>query len=124
MAHTRGMLPASRPAAPEPRPHASFQRIAREPPLELLKSPAGHDPRRRRPWGSRVFEIPERRWTPANGQYFVDRDGYAVLTSDGRPVHTLNDEHGQAILDENGDAVLAPVEIPAGARVRLHPDRS
>src|SRR5215210_3841608 len=58
---------------------------------ELAPSPAGHDPRRRRPWGSGVFELPGRPWSPANGQYTIDRDGYPVLTTDGRPVGHLED---------------------------------
>lgn len=121
MAHTNGLLPASCPAPPHPCAPVSPKRVARQP-LELLDSPAGHGPRRRKPWGSGVFEIPGKPWTPANGQYFVDRDGYPVLTRDGRPIHTLYDEYGRAILDEDGNTVLTPVEIPAGARVPLHPD--
>lgn len=123
MAHTSGMLPASCPAPPHPCAPVSPERVARQP-LQLLDSPAGRDPRRRGPWGSGVFEISGKPWTPANGQYFIDRDGYPVLTRDGRPIHTLYDEHGRAILDEDGDTVLTPVEIPAGARVPLHPDAS
>lgn len=123
MAHTNGMLPTSCPAPTDPRAPVSPKRVARQP-LELLDSPAGRDPRRRKPWGSGVFEISGKPWTPANGQYFIDRDGYPVLTCDGRPIHTLYDEHGRAILDEDGSTVLTPVEIPAGARVPLHPDAS
>ena len=119
MAHTDGMLPAPCPAPPHPCAPVSPERVARQP-LELLDSPAGHDPRQRKPWGSGVFEIPGKPWTPANGQYFIDRDGYPVLTRDGRPIHTLYDEHRRTILDEDDNTVLTPVEIPAGARVPPH----
>ncbi len=122
MAKTDGMLPAQQPT---PRPvvgGVAPVRVPRRELLELAASPAGHDPRRRRPWGSRVFEIPGRPWSPANGQYCVDRDGYAVLTHDGKPVHTLVDEHRRLILDEGDQAVLTTTQIPAGSRVRLHPD--
>jgi Clp amino terminal domain, pathogenicity island component len=74
VAVTDGMLPVSKPPPPTPRREA--KRIPRPPEPELAPSPAGHDPRRRRPWGSAVFEIPGRPWSPANGQYYIDRDGH------------------------------------------------
>lgn len=122
MEHTDGMLPASKPEPPSPHPWESLKRIPRPPDLELATSPAGHDPRRRRPWGSRVFVVPGKPWSPANGQYTIDRDGYAVLTTDGRPVSSLTDDEGRTVLDEEGKGILAPVEVPAGSEVRLYPD--
>ncbi len=121
MANTDGMLPAQ-----EPTPWrvlldgASPVRVPRRERLELAASPAGHDPRRRRPWGSRVFEIPGRPWDPANGQYPVDRDGYAILTCDGQPIHTLRDEHDRPILDEDDQLIFTAMPIPAGSCVRVH----
>ena len=76
-----------------------------------LLEPAGHDPRRRRPWGSAVFEIPGRPWSPANGQYTIDRDGYPVLTSDGRPVGHLEDEAGTSCSTSTATPSV-PIEVP------------
>jgi ATP-dependent Clp protease ATP-binding subunit ClpC len=93
------------------------------PELVLAPTPEGKDPRRRRPWGSRLF-------TDANDkpisrppsrepqQYFVDRDGHPVLTSDGRPVHLDYDEEGQEAFDEHGWPVVRAVEVPEGSAVR------
>lgn len=87
---------------------------------ELAASLAGHDPWNRRSWGSVMF-------TDATGrtfrqgkavrQYYVDRDGHPVRTTDGRPVHVLIDEDGGAVLDADGKSTLAPVEIPPGCEV-------
>jgi len=122
MRQTGGMLPAPRPAPCQPERFVSPVRVARAQAPDLMPSPLGHDPRRRKPWGSRVIEVPGGGWSPANGQYFVDRDGYAVLTRDGQPVHALTDDEGRSVLDEDGAAPLAIVEVPAGGRVVLHPD--
>lgn len=88
--------------------------------LELAPNPLGKDPRRRRPWGSMAFGVPEDR-PPRAGmlrrQYFLDRDGYPVLTLDGRPVHIVVDEHGMPVLDEHGRQMLGPVEVPEGGTV-------
>ena len=92
---------------------------------DLAPNPLGHDPRRRRPWGSRGFGVPLGRppkrggWA---GQYFIDRDGYPVLTTDGQPVHFEVDEDTAPILDEHGHHMLGPVEIPDGARLITGPD--
>ena len=95
------------------------------PGLELAPTPDGKDPRRRMPWGSRIF-------VDADGapikqtdglelrQYFVDRDGNPVLTSDGQPVHGVFDEHGREVLAEDGRPLVVPVEIPEGSRVEPH----
>lgn len=122
MEQTDGMLPASRPSPPTLHPWESLKRIPRPPELDLAPSPAGHDPRQRRPWGSRVFVIPGKPWSPANGQYSIDRDGFAVLTTDGQPVGSLTDDEGRTILDEEGKGILAPIEVPANSEVQLHPD--
>jgi hypothetical protein len=88
--------------------------------LELAPNPLGKDPRRRRPWGSRFFGVPEDRPLRVGGlarQYFLDRDGYPVLTTYGQPVHIVVDEHGMPVLDEHGRQVLGPVEVPPGGQV-------
>ena len=113
------------PPAPEPPldPEEAMGRVA--PGLELAPTPDGKDPRRRMPWGSRIFldaeGAPIKR---ADGlelqQYFVDRDGNPVLTRDGQPVHTGFDEHGQDVLAEDGWPLVVPVEIPEGSRLEPH----
>jgi hypothetical protein len=94
---------------------------------ELAPNPLGHDPRRRGPWGSRGFGVPLDR-PPKKGtlgrQYFIDRDGYPVLTTDGRPVHVVVDEDTVPVLDEHGHESIGPVEIPQGARMVTGPDPS
>lgn len=95
--------------------------------LDLAPNPLGHDPRRRGPWGSRGFGVPLDR-PPKEGmlgrQYFVDRDGYPVLTTDGRPVHIVVDEDTVPVLDDHGHELLGPVEIPEGARMITGPEPS
>jgi Clp amino terminal domain, pathogenicity island component len=101
------------PPAP-PRPPSSWET------LELVPNPLGKDPRRRLPWGSMAFGVPEDRPLRVGmlrRQYFLDRDGYPVLTNDGRPVHIVVDEHGLPVLDEHGRQMLGPVEVPPGAQV-------
>jgi len=58
------------------------------------------------------------------GQYFIDRDGYPVLTIDGRPVHIVVDEDTVPVLDEHGREVLGPVEIPEGVTLITRPEAS
>jgi len=118
MTATDGMLPVAEPVAPKPRGKAT--RIPRPPELELAPSPAGHDPRRRRPWGSGVFAVPGKSGSPANGQYFIDRDGFPVSTRDGAPVHILTDDHGM-VLDKEGHGILTEVPVPEGSQVRAYP---
>lgn len=111
-----GLMPA-----PPPSPPAHWRRVAkripRPPELELALSPAGHDPRRRRPWGSRMLRdatgqtIYEGR---ALCQYFIDRDGYPVRTTCGRLVRGLDDENGMPVLDEEGGTFLTTLEEPPG----------
>lgn len=100
-----------------------MRRVA--PGLELAPTPDGKDPRRRMPWGSRIFVDAD--GTPikrtdglALRQYFVDRDGNPVLTSDGQPVHGVFDGHGREVLAEDGRPLVVPVEIPEGSRVEPH----
>jgi hypothetical protein len=113
------------PPAPEPPPdpEQAMRRVA--PGLELAPTPDGKDPRRRMPWGSRIFLDAD--GTPikrADGlalrQYFVDRDGNPVLTRDGQPVHGVFDEHGREVLADDGQPLIVPVEIPEGSRVEPH----
>jgi Clp amino terminal domain, pathogenicity island component len=92
--------------------------------LELAPNPDGRHPLQRRPWTTRwILDRDGRRimrgWSPL--QCFVDRDGYPVLTADGRPVHVVVDEQGKAVRGEHGHWVLTPVEIPPGVQV---PQRS
>jgi Clp amino terminal domain, pathogenicity island component len=113
------------PPAPEPPldPEEAMGRVA--PGLELAPTPDGKDPRRRMPWGSQVFMdaegAPIKR---ADGlelrQYLVDRDSNPVLTSDGRPVHLVHDEHGKPVEDPDGQLLIVPVEIPEGSRLEPH----
>jgi predicted DNA-binding transcriptional regulator AlpA len=112
--------PLDPPPAP-PLPPSSWET------LQLAPNPLGHDPRRRGPWGSRGFGVPLDRppkqggWA---GQYFIDRDGYPVLTTDGRPVHIVVDEVTVPVLDEHGREMLGPVEIPEAARLITGPEPS
>jgi len=43
-----------------------------------------------------------------------------VLTTDGQPVFSLQDEQGKNVLDEAGKGILTPVEIPEGSEVRSY----
>jgi hypothetical protein len=113
------------PPAPEPPldPEEAMRRVA--PGLALAPTPDGKDPRRRMPWGSRVFldadGTPIKRTDGlALRQYFIDRDGNPVLTRDGQPVHTGFDEHGREVLAEDGRPLVVPVEIPERLRVEPH----
>ena len=121
---TDGMLPAPEPPPPRAWPPTAPKRVRRPPEPELAPSPLGHDPRRRKPWGSAVFGTPEGkaftqgRWLR---QYFIDRDGYPVLTTDGQPIHTLIDEEGRPVLDEDGRQIVTVVDVPPAARVRAYP---
>ena len=56
------------------------------------------------------------------GQYFIDRDGYPVLTTNGHPVHLVVDEDTVPVLDEHGQVMLGPVEIPQGAKLIPGPE--
>jgi len=57
-------------------------------------------------------------------QYFIDRDGYAVLTTESRPVHSVVDEDTVPVLDEHGHERYGPVEIPEGAKMITGSDPS
>jgi Clp amino terminal domain, pathogenicity island component len=95
--------------------------------LGLAPTPDGKDPRRRKPWGSKVFVDPGGRPIKqglALRQYLVDRDGNPVLTTDGRPVHFLLDEQGSPVLDADGRRMLGAVEIPPGSHVEAGPGRA
>jgi hypothetical protein len=121
---TEGVIPPEPPEPLEPPPPS---RSGSEDALDLAPNPLGHDPRRRLPWGSRGFGVPLDR-PPKEGmlgrQYFIDRDGYPVLTTDGRPVHIVVDEDTVPVLDEHGHEMLGPVEIPDGATLVTGPDPS
>jgi len=88
--------------------------------VQLAQSPAGHDPTNRQPWSSIAFQDEQGRLFrhgPALQQYFVDRDGYPVLTHGGKPVHMLLDDGGKPRFDVLGSPILIPVEVPPGARI-------
>lgn len=117
-------VPPPPPPEPPPDPEEAMGRVA--PGLELAPTPDGKDPRRRMPWGSQVFMdaegAPIKR---ADGlelrQYLVDRDSNPVLTSDGRPVHLVHDEHGKPVQDPDGQLLIVPVEIPEGSHLESPP---
>jgi Clp amino terminal domain, pathogenicity island component len=113
---TEGVALPAPPPLPDPAPEADPGAA-----LDLAPNPLGHDPLRRRPWGSMRFGVPEDR-PPRPGmlprQYFIDRDGYPVLTTDGQPIHFVVNEHGLPVLDEQGHRLLGPVEIPPGAEIQ------
>jgi Clp amino terminal domain, pathogenicity island component len=109
-------------ALPEPAPLG--EPVPREPVatggLELAPNPMGKDPLRRKPWGSVAFQVPQGRPIRPDmipRQYFLDRDGYPVLTTDGRPVHFVVDEDLVPVLDPHGRYMLGPVEVPPGGTV-------
>ena len=119
-----GMLPAPMPP-PLPTWHPPApKRVPRPPELDLARSPLGHDPRRRKPWGSGVFSTKEGK-TFTQGialrQYRIDRDGYPVLTTDGKPIHGLIDEDGRDVLDEHGCHIDTVVNVPPGALMHAYP---
>jgi hypothetical protein len=122
MTEETGDVPEN-PAPPQP-PIAAEERIPRPPEPDLALSPSGHDPRRRRPWGSAVFHDEAGRAVKqgiALRQYFVDRDGNPVLTTDGRPVHILIDDEGHHVLDEAGQPIVVPVEVPPSSVMQRTP---
>ena len=119
-----GLFPAPKPSPPRTWPEPSPKRIPRPPEPELARSPLGHDPRRRRPWGPGVFSTPEGKSFKqgiALRQYRIDRDGYPVLTTDGKTIHSLIDDDGRYVLDEEGNHIDAVIEPPPGALVRAYP---
>jgi len=123
--HTEGIaLPQPPPAAEAPRLQSDRDVTHRWPPgLALAPTPQGKDPRRRQPWGSRIFVDGKGKpilWADSGElrQYFIDRDGYPVLTTDGQPVHVALDEQGQEVLDARGWPVVVAVEVPEGSAVR------
>lgn len=71
---------------------------------------------KRRPWTSAFLKDDDDKALRVGRlpvQYFVDRDGFPMRTSDGCYVDMLLDEHGQLVLDETGTAVLIPIEPPS-----------
>jgi DNA-binding transcriptional MerR regulator len=123
IATSDGMLPA--PEAPPPRESpTSPNRVPRPPLPALAPSPLGHDPHRRRPWGSGIFGTADGE-TFMHGttlrQYRIDRDGYPVLTTDGKPIHWLIDNDGRLVLDEDGKGIDVVVDIPPDAQMRSYP---
>lgn len=123
MTEETGDVPET-PTPPQPLTTAE-RRIPRPPEPDLAMSPSGHDPRRRRPWRSAVFRdaegLPVKQGI-ALRQYFVDRDGNPVLTTDGRPIHLLIDDDGHHVLDVAGQPIIAPVEVPLGSAIKPTPN--
>jgi hypothetical protein len=120
---TEGVALPTPPEQLEPMPAVSNPMDA----LDLAPSPLGYDPRRRLPWGSRGFGVPLGR-PPKKGmlgrQYFIDRDGYPVLTTDGKPVHVVVDDDTIPVLDHHGRQMFGPVEIPPGGELIVGHDPS
>jgi hypothetical protein len=115
------------PPPPDARPGRPRRRVASG--LDLAPTPDGKDPRRRMPWGSKVFTDADGSWIKrpegqALRQYFVDRDGNPGLTADGRPVHFVLDEAGQLVLDADGRPLMEPVDVPEGSALRRASDAS
>lgn len=84
------------------------------PRFQLARSPAGHDPWRRRPWGSHLLRDAQGQPVLQGRsvrQYFTDRDGYPVLTTVGNPVHVQTDPEGRLVVDEAGGPVLTEFEV-------------
>lgn len=124
VAMTEELRKVPEPPPPTPTPATAERRIPRPPEPDLAMTPSGHDPRRRGPWGSAVFHDGSGRPVKqgvALRQYFIDRDGNPVLTTDGRPVHLLIDDDGRHVLDEAGQPIVAPVEIPPGSAIERTP---
>lgn len=107
---------------PEPPPAPKSPWAGPEPQLAL--SPLGHHPERRRPWGSGVFSSPESPGGIRRGrallQYFIDRDGYPVLTTEGKPIHLLIDEDGNDVLDDDGYRQDAVIDVPPGSSAKAY----
>jgi len=119
-----GMLPAAKLPPPRTSHEPSAKRIPRPPEPELALSPPGHNPRQRRPWGSGVFTNPNGgayRQGNALRQYRIDRDGYPILTTDGKPIHSPLDEEGRYLVDEDGNPIDTVVDVPPGALMRTYP---
>jgi ATP-dependent Clp protease ATP-binding subunit ClpA len=97
------------------------------PELDLAPGPNGEDPRRRRPWGSRVFLEAGGQPVRQRGalkQYFVDRDGNPILTADGQLIHVQIDELGNNVVDGEGRPLIGPVDVPPDASPYHGADRS
>jgi hypothetical protein len=56
-------------------------------------------------------------------QYFIDRAGYPVLTTDGRPVHIVVDEDTVPVLDEHPHTCRSerPQRRAGGAHCMMRP---
>jgi hypothetical protein len=77
---TEGVVPPAPSPLAEPPPEPEVDPTAG---LELAPTPDGADPRRRKPWGSKVFVDADGnavRQGPALRQYLIDRNGNPVLT--------------------------------------------
>jgi len=53
------------------------------------------------------------------GQYFIDRDGYPVLTTNGQPVHLVVDENTVPVLDEHGQVPPTTPRVEGSGRTVL-----
>lgn len=117
LALSDGLMPAP-PPSPPPHWRRVARRVPRPPEPELAPSPAGHDPHRRQPWGSRMLRDKAGRVAfegRALRQYSIDRDGYPVLSTCGRLVSALQDEKGVPVLDEEGHVIRTTIEVPPGS---------
>jgi len=121
---TEGVVPPAPSPLAEPPPEPEVDPTAG---LELAPTPDGADPRRRKPWSSKVFVDADGnavRQGLALRRYFIDRDGNPVLTTDGRPLHLVMNEAGKAVLDAEGRPIIRAVEVPPGSQLEAGPGRS
>lgn len=113
-----GMLVQSVGASPQLRPWPDLWPSLDE--VMLAPSPIGKDPVTNREWSSVMFADSEGH-TFSHGQtlrqYYVDDDGYPVLTTTGAPVHLMLDDDGQPIRDPQGRGIVTQVEVPLGCGV-------
>lgn len=88
---------------------------------DLAPTPAGRDPRRRKPWGSIPF-LDAKLCAMTVGstvlQYQVDRDGNPVLTVEGRPIRVAIDDDGEPVPDANGEPTFEAFDPPPDAKIR------
>jgi hypothetical protein len=121
LAVTEGIVAISElpPASPAPQGHLPGYVGPR-----LARSPAGHDPLSRRPWGSVILSDASGKVIERGAgvlQYMFDRDGHPVLTTDGRPVSVARDNADQPVYSATGDLILEAFEVPAGTELRSVP---
>lgn len=86
--------------------------------LQLKASPLGLDPSMRRPWTARSF-IDEKSGLPVKfdasvREYLVDRDGYPLVTKDGKFIDLWREGSGSMLASSDGTHFVA-ITVPVGA---------